>query len=194
MIDCNRMPLASAGDDARDIEYVLDDLREPGRVTLEDLETTGGLLLREHAAAQQPGVADDGVQRRPELVREHGEKLVLQAVRVLRLLEEPGILQGDRRPGGNARGKVLVLLGEPLRLRVAEEQNPEHVARHAPDRKRENASHRKVVGRLQRRSAVFEPRIRRHIAQPEGVPAESRFKHPDGRPLEELRDGLPRRA
>ena len=37
---------------------------------------------RQQPAAQQPRVADDGVQRRPQLVRQHGQELVLQPVGV----------------------------------------------------------------------------------------------------------------
>ena len=52
------------------------------RVALERLEAALGLLAGQHAAAQQPRVADDGVQRRAQLVRQHREELVLHPVGV----------------------------------------------------------------------------------------------------------------
>ena len=121
-----------AGHDPRDVEHVLDDLRQPGRVAFERLEAARGLLAGQDVAAQQPRVADDGVQRRAQLVREHGEKLVLHPVGGLRLRVEPGVFQRHRRPGGDAERQPLVLLGEDAGLRMAEEQPAQHIARACP--------------------------------------------------------------
>ena len=74
-----------ARDDARDVEHVLDDLGQPVGVALEGLEAARRLVAGEHAAAQQPRVADDRVQRRAQLVRQHREELVLHAVGVAAL-------------------------------------------------------------------------------------------------------------
>lgn len=53
-----------ARDDARHLEHVLDDARQRGGVTFQRLEAALGFLAGEDAAAQQPRVADDGVERR----------------------------------------------------------------------------------------------------------------------------------
>ena len=55
--------------------------------------------------AQHVRPAHDRVERRAELVRERGEELVLEPVRLLRLEVEPRVLDGDARP-------VRDLLGE----------------------------------------------------------------------------------
>ena len=54
--------------DARHVEHVLHDLRQPRGVALERLEPARGLLARQDAAAQQPRVADDRIERRAQLV------------------------------------------------------------------------------------------------------------------------------
>ena len=109
-----------AGHDSRYVHHVVDDLREPRRVAVQRLEPAGGFLTRENAAAKQPRVADDRVQRRPQFVREHREELVLRAVGVLRLGVEPRILERHRRPGGDPFRQPRVVLGvgfgEPPRI------------------------------------------------------------------------------
>ena len=52
-------------------------------VAIQRIEAAHPLVGGQHAAAQQPGVADDRVQRRSQLVRQHGEELVFQPVGVL---------------------------------------------------------------------------------------------------------------
>ena len=47
---------------------------------------------RQQAASHQPRVADDGVQRRAQLVREHREELVLQPAGVLGVRQQPRVL------------------------------------------------------------------------------------------------------
>ena len=87
-----------AGDDPRDVEDVLDNLGQPRRVAFERLETAGRLLAGENAAAQQPRVADDRIQRRAQLVREHGEEFVLDPIGFLRVHEQPRILAARPTP------------------------------------------------------------------------------------------------
>ena len=84
------------------------------------------LVRRQHVAAQQARVAEDRVERRAQLVRQHREEFVLQAVGVLRLGVQPRVLERDRGPRRDADRQPLVLLGEHARLRVAEEQSAEH--------------------------------------------------------------------
>ena len=81
-----------AGGDARDVEQVLDQLRLGVRVAIDALERVLASLRRQLAAPQQVHPADDGVERRAELVRERGEELVLQAVGLLLALEQLGAL------------------------------------------------------------------------------------------------------
>ena len=140
-IVCRRMPFASAAgctvatalwtmsgsstglhvetdlarDDPGDVEHVLDDLGQRGGIALERLEPALGLLADEHPTAQQPGVPDDRVQRRAELVRQHREELVLQPIGLAGLDIQPRVLERDRGPCGNTRGQLLVLLGEHAR-------------------------------------------------------------------------------
>ena len=59
-----------AGDDARDVEDVLDDLLERGRVALDDLQGGVGAFGSHGAAAQHPRIAEHRVERRAELVRQ----------------------------------------------------------------------------------------------------------------------------
>jgi hypothetical protein len=71
----------------------------------------------------------DGGERVAQLVREHGEKLVLAAVRFLRLAVEAGVLDGDRGPVGEVLGERLVGFREAAaRLRRDERQHTEDLA------------------------------------------------------------------
>ena len=115
--------------DSRNVEDVLDDLRQPRGVAFESFETARGLLARQDAAAQQSRIADDGVQRRAQFVRQHGEELVLHPVRGLRICVEPGVLQRHRSPRRHAKREPLVLLGEHADLGVAEEQATQDFSR-----------------------------------------------------------------
>ena len=50
------------------------------------------LLGRQLAAAQQVHPADDGIERRAQLVRQRGEELVLQSIGLLLAIEQVGAL------------------------------------------------------------------------------------------------------
>src|SRR5205823_7711541 len=63
-----------AGHDPRDVEQIVDHLGERGRVALDRLERARQLLAVHHAPAYHARVAEDGVQRRPELVRQRREE------------------------------------------------------------------------------------------------------------------------
>ena len=76
-----------AGDDARDVEDVLDELGLRPRVALDGLERPAERRrLRPRRSRSMPRPAEDGVERRAQLVRDGGEELVLGAVGDLRLL------------------------------------------------------------------------------------------------------------
>ena len=154
------------------------------------------LSPRQDAAAQQPRVADDRVERRAQLVREHGEELVLHAVRRLRVRVQPGVLQRDRGPRGHAQRQPLVLLGEHADLRMAEEQAAEHIARDALHRHRQIAAHRQVAWRHSVvRRALSVSRILRHVVQPHRAFAvKGRGEDRRRARMRKLRERFPRRA
>ena len=85
-----------------------------------------GLLL-EHL-----GVADDGVERRPQLVAHVRQELRLVlaglfelAVRLLELLEQAGVLDGDARPGRRtSRAARSTVGGTAGRLRATSTRAP----------------------------------------------------------------------
>ena len=72
--------------DAGHVEDVFDELRLELCVALDDLERAAVVLAVERAVPQHARPADDRVERRPQFVRERGEKVVLGAVGRLRLL------------------------------------------------------------------------------------------------------------
>ena len=90
-----------AGDDARDVEDVLDQHRLRLGVALDRLERLARLLGREVARAQHAGPSDHRRQRRAQLVRQRGQELVLGAVGGLGLLA--------RLPLALDHARVLVL-------------------------------------------------------------------------------------
>ena len=69
-----------AGDDARDVEQIRHELRLRMRVAIDDGERPPRALLVENAVEQHARPSDDGVQRRAQLVRQRGEKLVFRPV------------------------------------------------------------------------------------------------------------------
>ena len=73
-------------------------------------------------------------------MRQHGEKLVLHAVGVLRLDVEARVLERDRGPRADADRQAFVLLGEHAGPRVPEEQAAEDLAVDALDRERRDNS------------------------------------------------------
>jgi hypothetical protein len=70
-----------AGYDSRHVEQILDQPRLQLRVALDREERARVLLRRGLRAAEHPSRAEDAVERRAQLVREHREKLVLRATR-----------------------------------------------------------------------------------------------------------------
>ena len=99
--------------------------------------------------AQHLGPAEDGVQRRAQLVRERGEEVVLGVAHALglgaggalaveqrlalrggalRLLVEAGVVEGDAGLAGDAEHEPLGPLGEDARVRMPEEQPAEDLA------------------------------------------------------------------
>ena len=144
--------------------------------------------------AQQPRVADDRVQRRAQLVRQHGEEFVLHPVGGLGLGVQPGVLQRHGCPRGHAQRETFVLLGEHADLGMTEEQPAENIPGDTLDRYRKVAADRQVswrhtvIGR-----ALSVAGILRHIVQPHWTLAMER-RSEDGRRarMGKLREGLAR--
>ena len=68
-----------AGDDARHVEHVFDELGLRPRVPLDDLERAGDPPRLDLAVAQHRRPAEDGVERGAQLVRQGREEFVLEA-------------------------------------------------------------------------------------------------------------------
>ena len=99
------------------------------------------------ARAQHARVAEDRIQRRPQLVREAREEVILDAAGLLDARVQPRILQRDRRPRRDAHREPLVMLGETPDVRMAEEQAADDVARPPLHRHGQIAAHRQVTAR-----------------------------------------------
>ena len=91
-----------ARDDPGDVEQVLDELGLDLGVAVDGVEALLDVLVVELARAEQSRPADDGVERRPQLVRERGEELVLHPAgrlglgsRILRALVQAGIVHSQ---------------------------------------------------------------------------------------------------
>ena len=99
-----RDPDRVAGDDARDVQQVADELGLQPRVPLDALERAGAALFVEARPEEQPRPSEDRGERGAELVREHREELVLRAIGGLRLrarralgLEERGVVRSPTK-------------------------------------------------------------------------------------------------
>ena len=75
-----------AEDDARDVEHILDDLRQRAGVAIDHFQRLWNLLLGNGARLQHARIAEHGVQWRSQLVGQRREEFVLQPVRALQLL------------------------------------------------------------------------------------------------------------
>ena len=114
------------------VQQRLDEPRLRGRVALDGLDRAGLLLVAQRAGPQQLHPAEDGVERRAQLVRHRGQELVLGAVRGRQLLRrrrelarEPVQLRGLRRHRAleRRRGLAQLALGPPpLRDVLREDQ------------------------------------------------------------------------
>ena len=96
-------------------------------VGLKPFEDAQHLLgwLTVSAVRHQFGIAQDGVERRAQLMAHIGEELRLVLARdfeltalVLDFVEQPHVLDGDHRLIGEGFDKLDLLVGERLRLRT----------------------------------------------------------------------------
>ena len=99
------------GHDARDVEDVLDDLRQRRGIPLDGFDRFAALARIEDAGAHHPGVAQDGVERRPQLVRHRCDEVRLELVGGLQLVHQRGVAQRHRRQLADA---ALATLREAL--------------------------------------------------------------------------------
>jgi len=162
-----------AARDARDVEEVLDELRLGLGVALDHLEGVRRGVVVQPATPQQPGPAQHGRERRPELVGDVGEEIVLRAVRFLRLavetralrlhpcaLDELSDLGADRREHAEQ-----VLVGLPDL--AAEELDHAHHGVSEPDREPEGG----VQALARRGRRAREVQVGDHVRDPRRLAA-----------------------
>ena len=130
--------------DARDVEDILDNLCQRGDVAFDGLERLRVLVGRQHAGAKQACVAEDRVQRRAQFVRQTGEKVVLELIRLLNARVERCILERDGRPRRHADGEPLVMFAEAVHCGMAEEQPADDGAVASFHRHGQVAAHRQM--------------------------------------------------
>ncbi len=133
-VHLRRLDLQLPGDRTRDVEDVFDQAHLRARVALDGVEGLLGVDVRLPAQHRRP--AEDRVERRPELVRDRREELVLHAVRFLRLVERTRVLQRGARSVGELLGEGQVPGSEaPARLGAGQrdraDRSPLHAQRHS---------------------------------------------------------------
>ena len=166
-------------DDPGDVEHVFDDLRQGRRVALDRLDGFVLLVRCDDAGPQHAGVAEDRIQRRSQLVREAGEKVVLDPTGLLHAHVHPSILERDRCPRCDPDCKALMLFGEASDAGMAEEQAPDDITRTALDRHGQIASHwQMAIRHAEMRRVVTVARILRDVgASHDGRSLEGRCEH-----------------
>ncbi len=115
-----RLDLELAGDDARDVEDVLDQLRLRLGVAADDVDGLPGAVGRQRAGEQHLHPAEDGVERRAQLVRQRREEIVLQPARLFGR-GQAGVLGllargDDQTDAAHADGAAVLLLDVALAL------------------------------------------------------------------------------
>ncbi len=102
--------LHPAARDARDVEQIVDQADQVVDLALDDLALA---LAADTAQLHQLDAGQDGSQRVAQLVAEHGQKFVLAAVRLARLLVQARVV--DRHGGAQAQllGHLQIRLLEP---------------------------------------------------------------------------------
>jgi hypothetical protein len=202
---------------ARDVEQVVHQFRHVAHLARDDV---AGLQTQAFAHFRQPqqlGGAGDRRQRIAQLVRQHRQELVLHLVVALGLgarralarqdllaflgralcdLDQARIVDRDRGLHGKGADQLLGAGIEHARLRVAEEQAADHLARARHHRRRQVAAHRQVAGR----HAVVRPHLAiarvAHdvVAAHRGAAVEGRSEHRRGARLAEVFEGFARRT
>ena len=99
-----------AGDDAGDVEQVVDELGLGLRIPLDGREPLLQVLGVDLAGAEDLGPAEDGVERRAQLVRERGQEFVLHAVGRLGLGPAASAAASSRSRSSSARLRSVMSL------------------------------------------------------------------------------------
>src|SRR6185369_14277461 len=110
--------LVVSGLHAADVERALDQREEVAPRRAEPGRIFGSARGLDARIGQHVRIAEDDVQRRPQLVRDGGYELRLEAARLLELLDEPRVRQGQRRDLGDATHDALLFGRERLGARV----------------------------------------------------------------------------
>src|SRR5581483_1171986 len=192
-----------ARNDSRDVEDVLDDLPLRHGALLNRLDGAPPALVVKLPDAQHPRPAEDAVERVAQFVRDGGEELILQAVgllglgpRLARRLVEPGVVHRNRRLPGQPRDDALVPFGEDARLRVAEEEPTQHLARARDDRQGEVTRHGQVpLGHPEVWRVLPVARVLLHVVYPDDAfTAEGRAEEVGGTRHREVGEVFARHA
>ena len=145
--------LELAGDDPRHVEELVDDLVLRVGIPDDRLDGGGDLRVIELAALEQVSPPDDRGQWRPQLVRQGGQELVLHPprrlghpARLLRLLVEVRVVDGDGRVGREAGDEALVARVEDAGVRMPEEEAAQEVAGPGAHGRGEVAPRRREAG------------------------------------------------
>jgi hypothetical protein len=109
-----------AGDDARDVEEIVDELGLGADVAFERFERAPLCLRRQHVGAQHVRPSKHRVERRAQFVRQRGDELVLGAVGFLRFLVQACVVECQRRPRSDPAGQLLVFGPEHTGARMPE--------------------------------------------------------------------------
>ena len=125
-VDGPELEAQLAGDDARDVQQVVDELGLQLRVAVDHLQRALGGGGVERPALQHAHPAEHCRERCAQLVRERGEELVLGAVGVARLGVEPCVLEGEGGLLGETLREQHLLLPEQPAPAVAERQHADH--------------------------------------------------------------------
>ena len=94
-----------AADDARHVEQIVDELRLHARVAVDDVERLGLAGRVERAQLEHRHPAEDGVERRAQLVRDRRDELVLGAAQGLGRAPRR-LLALEARPRAGARRRA----------------------------------------------------------------------------------------
>ena len=103
-----RLEIEPAGFDLGEIEHFLDERQQRVARRLHRVEV-GGLFRRQRRIAEQVGHAEDAVERRADLVRDHRQEPRLGAARRFRLIARVGERALRHRRGRSCRGRRSAL-------------------------------------------------------------------------------------
>ena len=125
------MDFLTAGFGAGVAENVLNDREQMGRTAADALQLRDLVLIDgpAHAGAEQLGVAEDGGERRAQLMTHDREEIGFGAIGFLRFLVETRVGDGESRAGRERFGEFeIVVVVPPLALRQDEGEHAQSFA------------------------------------------------------------------